>query len=47
MGNLLFEIKDGKAKVKEYDENGNLKFEGDYLMEKKMEKEKNIILMVI
>ena len=31
---------------KEYYENGKVKFEGKYLCGKKMEKEKNIILMV-
>ena len=31
MGNLLFEIKNGKGKIKEYDENCNLIFEGEYL----------------
>ena len=38
----------GKENIigKEYYENGKVKFEGKYLCGKKMEKEKNIILMV-
>ena len=30
-GNMEFEIKDGKGKIKEYHENGKLEFEGEYL----------------
>ena len=30
-----FKIKDGNGKVKEYDDNGKLKFEGEYLNGKK------------
>ena len=35
------------GKGKEYGYNGNLISEGEYLMEKEMEKEKNMIFMVI
>ena len=28
--NVLYEIKDGKRKVKEHDYNGKFKFEGEY-----------------
>ena len=31
IGNLEFEIKNGKGHVKEFDNLGNLKFEGEYL----------------
>ena len=44
---MIFEIKDGKGNIKEYDLNGELKFEGKYLNGEKMEKGKNIILMII
>ena len=37
-------IKNGKGK--EYNNNGELLFEGEYLNGKKMEKQKNIITMV-
>jgi len=30
-GNVIYELKNGKGKVKEYYDNGRLKFEGEYL----------------
>ena len=30
-GNIIYELKNGTGKVKEYDYNGQLKFEGEYL----------------
>jgi len=45
-GNKIYELINGNGKVKEYDEKfGLLSFEGEYLMEKRMEKEKNIIMV--
>ena len=43
---MEYEIKEGKGNIKEYDYDGNLLFEGEYLNEKKMEKEKNMIVLV-
>ena len=34
-GNILYELINGNGKVKEYDEEGQLKFEGEYLNGKK------------
>ena len=34
------------GKGKEYYDNGKLKYDGEYLNDKKMEKEKNMIIMV-
>ena len=45
-GNIIYELINGNGKVKEYDNYGNLIFEGEYLNGKKMEKEKNILIMV-
>ena len=45
-GNIIYELKNGNGKVKEYDiDNKTLRFEGEYLMEKEMEKEKNMIFL--
>ena len=30
-GKMVYELIDGNGKVKEYDENGNLEFEGEYI----------------
>ena len=30
-GNIIYELINGKGKVKEYDDNGKLEFEGEYL----------------
>ena len=45
-GKLEFEVKNGNGNGKEYNNNGELLFEGEYLNGKKMEKEKNIMIMV-
>ena len=45
-GNIIYELINGNGKVKEYNNNGKLVFEGEYLNYKKMEKEKNMIIMV-
>jgi len=45
-GSIDFEIRDGKGIIKEYNYRDELSFEGEYLMDKKMEKEKNIIFMM-
>ena len=45
-GNILYELKNGNGKIKEY-ENDVLIFEGEYLNGKKMEKEKNIIIIMV
>ena len=44
--NIIYELKNGNGKVKEYDDEGILKFEGEYINGKIMGKEKNIIIMV-
>ena len=41
----IFNIINGKGKGKEYNDDGNLQFEGEYLYGKKMGKGKNIIMM--
>ena len=46
-GNTIYELKNGNGNVKEYDNDGILEFEGEYLNGKIMGKGKNIILMVI
>ena len=46
-GNIIYELKNGTGKGKEYDYSGNLRFEGEYLNGLKNEKEKNIIMVVI
>ena len=47
-GNVAYEIKEGKGNIKEYYyDNGKLEFEGEYLMEKEMVKEKNIIMKTV
>ena len=45
-GNKAFEIKNGKGYIVEYDIKGKLRFEGEILNEKQMEKGKNILIMV-
>ena len=47
-GKRIWEYLNGKrnGKCKEYNYNGKLIFEGEYLKGEEMEKEKNIILMV-
>ena len=30
-GNIIYELKNGNGKVKEYNDNGDLEFEGEYL----------------
>ena len=44
-GNIIYELHNGNGNVKEYSWN-KLIFEGEYLDGKKMEKEKNMIMMV-
>ena len=34
-GNIIYELKNGTGKVKEYDYNGKLEFEGEYLNNEK------------
>ena len=46
LGEIDFEIKDGKGFIKEYDKNGKLEFEVEYLNGERKGKGKNIILMV-
>ena len=47
-GNITYELINGNGKVKEYDyEDGKLRFEGDNLNGKKIEKEKNMILLMV
>jgi len=43
-GNIIYELNNENGKVKEYYYNEILKYEGEYLNRKKMEKEKNIII---
>ena len=43
--NIIYELINGNGKVKEYNEYGII-FEGEYLMEKEMDMEKNIIEVV-
>ena len=45
-GNIIYELNNGNGKVKEYYYNEILKYEGEYLNRKKMEKEKNMMIMV-
>ena len=44
-GNAIYELINGNGNVKEYNEFGILIFEGEYLNGKKMEKEKNMIIL--
>jgi len=44
--NIVYELEKRKGYVKEYDFFGNIIFEGEYLNGMKMEKGKNIIIMV-
>ena len=44
-GDKIYELNNGTGKVIEYYENGMLKYEGEYLNEKKMEKLRNILIM--
>ena len=44
-GNVAYELNKGFGKVKEYNHNGDLLFEGEHLNGEKMEKEKNILLV--
>ena len=46
-GNAIYELKNGNGNVKEYDNDGILGFEGEYLNGKIIGKGKNIILMAI
>ena len=43
----IYELKNGEGIVKEYYDNGNLKFEGEYKNGKKMVKEKNIMKKMV
>ena len=45
-GNIIYELINGNGKVKEYYDTESLRYEGEYLNGKKMEKEKNIQNMV-
>ena len=45
-GKIIYELNNENGFMKEYDDNGNLIFEGEHLNGKKMEKEKNIIIVV-
>ena len=46
MNDIVYELKNGNGKVKEYNYNGKLFFEDEYLSGEKMEKEKYIIIIV-
>ena len=46
INNEMLIIKNGNGKVKEFNDEGNLIFEGEYLNGKNMAKEKNIIIVV-
>ena len=43
-GNIIYIFNKGNGKVKEYDDDGKIKFEGEYLNGKKMEREKYMIM---
>ena len=47
MKNIVYVLKNGSGSVKEYNKDGKLEFEGEYLNGKKMEKEKNIIFLMV
>ena len=44
---ILYELKNGTGKILEYYDDGHLKFNGEYLNGKKMEKEKNIFILMV
>ena len=46
-GNIIYELINGNGKVKEYGLNDKLIFEAEYLNGKKMEKEKNIMILAL
>ena len=43
--NIIYELKHGEGLIKEYNYFGKLEFEGEYLNEIEMEKEKNMIIL--
>ena len=42
---IVYELNNEKGLIKEYDFNHKLIFDGEYLMERKMEKEKNMMMV--
>ena len=46
-GNIIYELKNGNGKVKEYDDNGNLLFEGEYINGKIYGKGKKKIGLIV
>ena len=44
--NFMHEIKEGKGIIKEYYDNGNKEYEGEYFNGEKIGKEKNILMLV-
>ena len=46
-GNIIYELKNGNGKIREYYSDGELEFEGEFLDGKKMEKGKNMVIEIV